>query len=212
MGELMEWIPESAAWLDDAALLRPRLRRRAAGGGPGDPDAARHDRRRDARRAAPATAGTAADRDGRDPRNDHDRQSSPLPSTTITDVTIQATLRAVRREIVPPEDADLDFSVIAMGRFGGAELGFGRTRTSCTSTARTAWSRSERSELAVKLVSALRSYSEDQRVPLELDADLRPEGRNGPIAPLDAYEEYYRRWAVPWRHRRCCAPEAWQAA
>ncbi|MFK5098440.1 hypothetical protein, partial [Klebsiella pneumoniae] len=45
--------------------------------------------------------------------------------TTITEVTIQATLRAVRREVVPPEDDALDFSIIAMGRFGGREIGFG---------------------------------------------------------------------------------------
>ena len=36
-------------------------------------------------------------------------------------------------------------------------------------------------------------------MPLELDADLRPEGRNGPLArSLDAYAEYYRRWALSW--------------
>jgi len=54
-------------------------------------------------------------------------------------------------------------------------------------------------ELALKLVAGLRTHSEDHRVPLELDADLRPEGRNGPMArSLDAYAEYYRRWAQPW--------------
>jgi glutamate-ammonia-ligase adenylyltransferase len=54
-------------------------------------------------------------------------------------------------------------------------------------------------ELAVKLVAALRAQSEDHRVPLDLDADLRPEGRNGPIArSLDAYAEYYRRWSLSW--------------
>ena len=32
-----------------------------------------------------------------------------------------------------------------------------------------------------------------------VDADLRPEGRNGPLArSLDAYAEYYRRWALSW--------------
>src|SRR5690606_37770243 len=45
--------------------------------------------------------------------------------TAITDVTIQAALRAVRREVVPPEDDSFEFAVIGMGRFGGAELGFG---------------------------------------------------------------------------------------
>ncbi|MGO8609812.1 hypothetical protein ACC848_43430, partial [Rhizobium johnstonii] len=40
--------------------------------------------------------------------------------TTVSEVTIQATLRAVRREILSPDDTALDLSVIAMGRFGGS--------------------------------------------------------------------------------------------
>ncbi|MDF2994172.1 MAG: bifunctional glutamine-synthetase adenylyltransferase/deadenyltransferase, partial [Microbacterium sp.] len=198
VGELMEWIPESAAWLDDAALLRPRS-------GVALQDEARaiqtrHDTIDDAMRAVRALR-----------RREQLRIAMgailgtititelAAALTTITDVTIQATLRAVRREIVPPEDADLDFSVIAMGRFGGAELGFGSDADVMYVYRANGVEPQRAQELAVKLVSALRSYSEDQRVPLELDADLRPEGRNGPIArSLDAYEEYYRRWAVPW--------------
>ena len=198
VGELMELIPESAAWLDDAALLRPRS-------GVALQDEARaiqtrHDTIDDAMRAVRALR-----------RREQLRVAmgailgaitiSELAAalTTITDVTIQATLRAVRREIVPPEDADLDFSVIAMGRFGGAELGFGSDADVMYVYRANGVEPQRAHDLAVKLVSALRSYSEDQRVPLELDADLRPEGRNGPIArSLDAYEEYYRRWAVPW--------------
>ena len=94
----------------------------------------------------------------------------------------------------------LDFSVIAMGRFGGGELGFGsdadvmyvyraerRRPAACASSSPT------------QLVAGLRKHSEDHRVPLDLDADLRPEGRNGPIArSLDAYAEYYRRWSLSW--------------
>jgi glutamate-ammonia-ligase adenylyltransferase len=54
-------------------------------------------------------------------------------------------------------------------------------------------------ELALKLVAEVRRHSEDHRVPLDLDADLRPEGRNGPIArSIDAYAEYYRRWSLSW--------------
>jgi glutamate-ammonia-ligase adenylyltransferase len=114
-------------------------------------------------------------------------------------VTIQATLRAVRREVVPPEDEALDFSVIAMGRFGGAELGFGSDADVMYVYRANGVDPQRAQELALKLVAALRTHSEDHRVPLELDADLRPEGRNGPLArSLDAYAEYYRRWALPW--------------
>ncbi|MDF2492212.1 MAG: bifunctional glutamine-synthetase adenylyltransferase/deadenyltransferase, partial [Microbacterium sp.] len=117
IGELMEWIPESAAWLDDDELLRPRSGRAL------EEEAraiqARHDtieeamrsvrglRRRELLRTAMAAVlGVLTIEELAD------------ALTTISEVTIQATLRAVRREIVPPEDEALDFAVIAMGRFG----------------------------------------------------------------------------------------------
>ena len=35
--------------------------------------------------------------------------------------------------------------------------------------------------------------------PLEVDANLRPEGRNGPLVrTLASYEAYYAQWAQPW--------------
>jgi glutamate-ammonia-ligase adenylyltransferase len=41
--------------------------------------------------------------------------------------------------------------------------------------------------------------SEDARLPFELDAGLRPEGRNGVVArSLDAYRAYYARWSLTW--------------
>ena len=198
VGELIEWIPESGAWLDDPDLLRPRsgvaLQQEARA------IQTRHKTVLDAMRAVRALR-----------RREQLRiaMGAILGSvtieevadalTTITEVTIQATLRAVRREVVPPEDAALDFSVIAMGRFGGAELGFGSDADVMYVYRPNGVDPQRAHELALKLVAALRTHSEDHRVPLELDADLRPEGRNGPLArSLEAYEEYYRRWALSW--------------
>src|SRR5690606_16565333 len=45
--------------------------------------------------------------------------------TTVTEVTIQAALAVLRREEAPDAEDSMEFAVIAMGRFGGAELGFG---------------------------------------------------------------------------------------
>src|SRR5690606_10147053 len=54
-------------------------------------------------------------------------------------------------------------------------------------------------KLATRIVSELREHLSDARLPLELDADLRPEGRTGPLVrSLDAYQEYYRRWSLSW--------------
>ena len=105
VGELMEWIPESAAWLDSDEHLQPRSGSGAPGGGARHPDAPRHDRRRDALRARPAPPRAAAHRHGGHPRRALRSRSVARALTTITEVTIQATLRAVRRAVVPPEDA-----------------------------------------------------------------------------------------------------------
>jgi glutamate-ammonia-ligase adenylyltransferase len=119
--------------------------------------------------------------------------------TTITEVSIQATLRAVWPEVVPPEDGALDFAVIAMGRFGGSELGFGSDADVMYVYRANGVPAQRAHDLSVKLVAAIRQHSEDHRLPLDLDADLRPEGRNGPIArSLEAYAEYYRRWSLSW--------------
>ncbi|MFD4957497.1 bifunctional [glutamine synthetase] adenylyltransferase/[glutamine synthetase]-adenylyl-L-tyrosine phosphorylase [Microbacterium sp. NPDC058389] len=198
VGELMEWIPESAAWLDDPDLLRPRSGR-----------ALQEEARAIQTRHATVVEAMRAVRALR--RREQLRlalaailgavtiEEVAEALTTITEVTIQATLRAVRRDIVPPEDAALDFSVIAMGRFGGAELGFGSDADVMYVYRANGIDPQRAHELALKLVAGLRTHSEDHRVPLELDADLRPEGRNGPLArSLDAYAEYYRRWALSW--------------
>ncbi|MDY0909692.1 bifunctional [glutamine synthetase] adenylyltransferase/[glutamine synthetase]-adenylyl-L-tyrosine phosphorylase [Microbacterium sp. CFBP9034] len=198
IGELMEWIPESAAWLDDGELLRPRSgvalqqEARAIQARHGSVEDAMRSvrglRRRELLRTAmSAIIGTVT------------IEELAEALTTITDVTIQATLRAVRPTIVPPEDDDLDFSVIAMGRFGGRELGFGSDADVMYVYRANSVDPQRAHDLAVKLVAALRKHSEDHRVPLDLDADLRPEGRSGPIVrSLDSYAEYYRRWSLSW--------------
>lgn len=198
IGELMEWIPESAAWLDDSDLLSPRsghaLQEEARA------IQTRHDTVGDAMRSVRAlrrrellrTAMWAI-------VEEVTIEDVARALTTITEVTIQATLRAVRREIVPPDDDALDFSVIAMGRFGGGELGFGSDADVMYVYRANGIDPQRAHDLALQLVTALRTHSEDHRVPLDLDAGLRPEGRNGPMArSLDAYEEYYRRWSLSW--------------
>ncbi|MBN9214207.1 MAG: bifunctional glutamine-synthetase adenylyltransferase/deadenyltransferase [Microbacterium sp. SCN 70-200] len=198
IGELMEWIPESVAWLDAEEQLRPRTGRalqdearaiqtrhetivEAMG-------AVRALRRRELLRLAfGSMLGTLT----------IDELADGL--TTVSEVTIQATLRAVRREVVPPEDAALDFSVIAMGRFGGGELGFGSDADVLYVYDANGLDPQRAHELALQLVTGLRAYSEDHRVPFDLDADLRPEGRNGPLVrSIESYAEYYRRWSLSW--------------
>jgi glutamate-ammonia-ligase adenylyltransferase len=92
-----------------------------------------------------------------------------------------------------------ELAIVAMGRFGGAELGFGsdadvmfvyRPTVDDVNTAQTE---------AEELVSEIRRLSSDQILEFELDLDLRPEGKNGPIVrSIDSYASYYERWAGTW--------------
>ena len=94
----------------------------------------------------------------------------------------------------------LDFGIVAMGRFGGEELGFGsdadvmfvyKTRPGATSE--------EAQKVAERIISELRRLTADQVLEFELDMDLRPEGKNGPVArSIESYAAYYERWSDTW--------------
>ena len=198
VGELMEWIPESVAWLDSTESLRPRAASAL------DEEAraiqTRHEKTTDALRAVRGLRRRELLRTAMGAVLDVlTIEEIATALTGITDATIQAGLRAVRREVIAPEDDSLDFAVIGMGRFGGAELGFGSDADILYVYEANDVEPQRAQQLAVKLVNGLREHLTDQRVPLDLDADLRPEGRNGPVVrTLDAYAEYYRRWSLSW--------------
>lgn len=198
IGELMEWIPESVAWLESTDQLRPRPWQAL------DEEAraiqTRHETILDAMRSVRALRRRELLRTAMGAVLDVltiDDVASAL--TAVTEATIQAALRAVRRDVVPPEDDALDFSVIAMGRFGGGELGFGSDADVLFVYDPNGVEPQRAQQLAARMVAGLREHLTDHRVPLELDADLRPEGRNGPLVrSIDAYAEYYRRWSLSW--------------
>ncbi|MGN7965280.1 bifunctional [glutamine synthetase] adenylyltransferase/[glutamine synthetase]-adenylyl-L-tyrosine phosphorylase [Microbacterium sp. 22179] len=198
IGELMEWIPESVAWLDSTESLRPR------GGAALSEEAraiqTRHETIGDALRAVRALRRRELLRTAMGGVLDVlTIEDVATALTDITEATIQAALRAVLREVVPPEDDALDFAVIAMGRFGGAELGFGSDADILYVYAANGVDPDRAQTLATKIVAGLREQVTDHRLPLDLDAGLRPEGRNGPVVrSIEAYAEYYRRWSLSW--------------
>jgi glutamate-ammonia-ligase adenylyltransferase len=52
---------------------------------------------------------------------------------------------------------------------------------------------------AERIVHEFVRLTEDLRLPLDLDAGLRPEGKNGAIVrTLDSYRAYYERWSLTW--------------
>ncbi|WP_030859238.1 bifunctional [glutamine synthetase] adenylyltransferase/[glutamine synthetase]-adenylyl-L-tyrosine phosphorylase [Streptomyces sp. NRRL S-37] len=122
----------------------------------------------------------------------------------LTAATLAGTLRAVVREgwgdTLPTR-----FAIIGMGRFGGHELGYGSDADVLfVHEPRDGVDEREAAEAANKVVAEMRRLLQlpSADPPLIVDADLRPEGKSGPLVrTLKSYEAYYRRWSLVWeRH------------
>ncbi|MET9731610.1 bifunctional [glutamine synthetase] adenylyltransferase/[glutamine synthetase]-adenylyl-L-tyrosine phosphorylase [Streptomyces sp. NPDC006458] len=119
----------------------------------------------------------------------------------LTAATLAGTLRAVVRagwgETLPTR-----FAIIGMGRFGGHELGYGSDADVVfVHEPREGVSEQEAATAANKVVSEMRRLLQIPSAdpPLLIDADLRPEGKSGPLVrTLKSYEAYYRRWSLGW--------------
>jgi len=193
VGALFERIPEGAAWLENEDELRPRSldalldeARATVARYDGDVAAAakalRTARRREVLRLALAGIldTIAIDELGR----------------ALSDVTTTIISGALS---LAHHDVDgIEFGVIAMGRYGGAELGFG-SDADVIYVYRDAGAGEEAQKRAEHIVHELARLTEDLRLPLDLDIGLRPEGKNGAIVrSLDSYRAYYERWSLTW--------------
>lgn len=192
VAQLIVRVPDSVAWLDDDELLRPRsLDTLLSEFGAID---ARHDnvddaakavrfaRRRELLRIALASV--------------LDLETIEQIGVALSDIataTIEAATRLARREI-----EGIEFAVIGMGRFGGQELGFS-SDTDVVWVFRDSGAGETAHQRAEKVVHTVVRLTEDVRFPLDLDAGLRPEGKNGPLVrSLDAYRAYYAQWSDIW--------------
>ncbi|MDT7844798.1 bifunctional [glutamine synthetase] adenylyltransferase/[glutamine synthetase]-adenylyl-L-tyrosine phosphorylase [Streptomyces justiciae] len=115
--------------------------------------------------------------------------------------TLAGTLRAVVRDTWG-DTLPTRFAVIGMGRFGGHELGYGSDADVLfVHEARGGVPEQSAAEAANKVVSEMRRLLQIPSAdpPLLIDADLRPEGKSGPLVrTLKSYEAYYRRWSLVW--------------
>ncbi|MFD6055208.1 bifunctional [glutamine synthetase] adenylyltransferase/[glutamine synthetase]-adenylyl-L-tyrosine phosphorylase [Agromyces sp. NPDC060279] len=199
VGELLERSPESVAWLEDLDELRPRslaaLREESSAvlARHGEVEAAakvlRAIRRREVLRLALAAI--------------LDVCSVEELGHGLSDVTenhLATTVAAIRRGEDGHDDGDgIEFAVIGMGRFGGRELGISSDADVIYVYRPAALEGDAAHRVALRIVSELGRLTEDARLPFELDADLRPEGRNGVmVRSLEAYRAYYARWSLTW--------------
>lgn len=117
--------------------------------------------------------------------------------------TVSAALTAATRAVEDERgEMPTAMAVVLMGRLGGRESGYGSdadvmfvhqplpgAEEKAASQAATA--------VATRLREMLQAAGDDP--PLEVDADLRPEGRNGPLVrSFASYEAYYAKWSAVW--------------
>ncbi len=122
----------------------------------------------------------------------------------VADATVQSAVEvaAADYEARTGDLAPCRFAVLALGRLGGHELGYtsdadvmfvhdplpGHTVEEATRAA---------NDIASTARRVLAKPGADP--PLDLDSDLRPEGRSGPmVRSIASYRAYYQRWSSPW--------------
>lgn len=101
-----------------------------------------------------------------------------------------------------PGSAPARVLVVAMGRLGGREMGYGSDADVMfvhdpVPGAEERDAQAYALAVATRLRQLLSAVGPEPALPV--DADLRPEGRNGPLVrSLASYAEYYERWSSVW--------------
>jgi glutamate-ammonia-ligase adenylyltransferase len=121
---------------------------------------------------------------------------------TVTAVTIGAALDLAIAAVAGQDELPATVCVVAMGRFGGQEMSYGSDADVLFVYEPAAGAGEEAATRAAHAVAEelRRMLARPGPDPaLHVDADLRPEGRQGPLVrTLPAYRAYYGRWASPW--------------
>jgi len=206
IADLLEVSPESVAWLGTDKELVPlsfesqwleitsKMSRHA------DPESAmrliRLIRRREILRVAIADSAGLLDQD---------QVGEALADTDRA--AVLGALRVAETIITAGEPLKTHVLVVAMGRQGGREIGYGSDAdVMYVHRGLPGVPEEEAQAQALQIVGKLSSLLTQPLKPailaervLAVDADLRPEGKSGPmVRSLQSYAEYYRRWSLVW--------------
>ncbi len=192
VGSLFERIPEAAAWLENDEELQPRSQAMLVE--EANATVARH---RDDPDAAALALRTAR-------RREILRVAIAAMLDLVTIEQLGKALGAITTAVLSgalalahPYGDGIEFGIVAMGRYGGDELGFG-SDADVMYVYRAAGAEDPQA-VAEHIVHELSRLTEDLRVPLDLDIGLRPEGKNGAVVrSIESYRAYYERWSLTW--------------
>jgi glutamate-ammonia-ligase adenylyltransferase len=196
--------PESVTWLDDDADLEPRTWQRLHA--EADAILTRADARYNAVTAMRALRRRELARTAvADVLGVVTGVRAAQSLTVAADVVLAGALRIAEWDVRAERGIDAAptrMLVVAMGRLGGREVGY-------SSDADVLFVHDPvpgadpvaAQDYALATAAMLRALlgAVGPEPSLEVDADLRPEGRNGPLVrTFESYAEYYGRWSSPW--------------
>ncbi|MFG2991394.1 bifunctional [glutamine synthetase] adenylyltransferase/[glutamine synthetase]-adenylyl-L-tyrosine phosphorylase [Streptomyces sp. NPDC048257] len=211
--DLLLRAPEAVALLGDPEGLQPRTHEAlqqevlAAVGRAENPEAAvavaRGVRRRELFRTTAADIIGSYGTEDSPAEEDHgalvDRVGGAV--SDLTAATIAGALRAAVHSHYG-DTLPTRFAVIGVGRFGGHELGYGSDADVLfVHEPREGVDEQEAAKAAQTVIAEMRRLLQLPTTdpPLLIDADLRPEGRSGPLVrTISSYAAYYRRWSLTW--------------
>lgn len=133
----------------------------------------------------------------------------------LTDATLEATLRVAMESVRVQRSLEAQptrMAVVAMGRYGGFELSYGSDADVMfvhdpVPGAEAQVAASYAQGVVGELRRLLSMPATDP--PLEVDADLRPEGRQGPLVrTLESYAAYYAKWSHVWEFQALLRADA----
>ena len=135
--------------------------------------------------------------------------------SNLTDATLEATLAVAGETVVAQRGLDAAptrMAIVAMGRYGGFELSYGSDADvmfvhdpvpGADPQAATTYAQTVANEIR-RLLAMPASDP-----PLEVDAGLRPEGKQGPLVrTIDSYAAYYAKWSQAWEFQALLRADA----
>lgn len=133
----------------------------------------------------------------------------------LTDAVLEATLEVAQRAIDAQKKLTTRpsrMAIIAMGRYGGFELSYASDADVMFVYEPVEGAEAEpAARYARSVVNELRRLlaMSASDPPLEVDADLRPEGKQGPLVrTLESYAAYYAKWSAVWEFQALLRAEA----
>ncbi|MDO4888386.1 MAG: bifunctional [glutamine synthetase] adenylyltransferase/[glutamine synthetase]-adenylyl-L-tyrosine phosphorylase [Actinomycetaceae bacterium] len=207
VAEQLPKLPEAISWLEDTGDLTPRSREELEGeldsmlSRRSDPDEiariGRYMRRRELLRTSMAQVLRSVD-----------AADCRTAISRAADIAVEAGLRAAVAgacERLGYEQPLSRYLIVAMGRMGGQEMGYASDADVVfvhdpLEGADPGEAAKLAGEVAAQVIRRLGEVGSEPA--LAVDCDLRPEGKNGPLArSLASYGEYIERWAETWERQ-----------